>query len=209
MLKKMSSFIMVITLSLGLGTVCYAKEPVDLSSAKVIELNEDAVLEFTKENSETGVGITIVQNIDEDGNVTQNIISEKTEDYINRLNANQRKTTRGYNDGQQELVKVHLSARNWVGTSFSLEFYGHSDEVLKSISGTWYAKNVSALQPDYFNRYMTVPFYSSMNTVTTTLAVVNVGNATRVKLGFSNLTFSNIFGYNGSMAPSFSTVSKP
>lgn len=75
--------------------------------------------------------------------------------------------------------------------------------------GTWYAKNVSALQPDYFNRYMTVPFYSSMNTVTTTLAVVNVGNATRVKLGFSNLTFSNIFGYNGSMAPSFSTVSKP
>lgn len=209
MSKKIISFILAITLSLGLSTASYAHEPSSLYSTETVDKTEDIILEFTKEDSENGIGITVIQNIDAEGNTTQNIISETTENYLSRINNTWAKTTGGYNDGQQEFVIIHLSARNWVGSSFALEFYGHSDEVLVNIKGTWYAKSINALEPDYFNSYMTIPFYSAHNTETVTLANVNVGNATRVKLGFTNVTFTNIFGYNGSMAPSWSTVSKP
>ncbi|MDE6312076.1 MAG: hypothetical protein K2M46_00340 [Lachnospiraceae bacterium] len=209
MSKKVISFILVITLSLALSTVSYAHEPSNLYDTETIEKTEDIILEFTKEDSENGIGITVIQNINDEGNITQNIISETTENYLRRINNTCSKATGGYNDGQQEFVIIHLSARNWVGSSFALEFYGHSDEILVNITGTWYAKSVNVLEPDYFNRYMTIPFYSAHNTETVTLANVNVGNATKVKLGFTNVTFKNIFGYNGSMAPSWSTVSKP
>lgn len=209
MLKKFINFILIIVLSFGASTVSYAKEPSNLYNTDTFDENGDITLEFTKSDAEKGIGITIVQTIDDEGNVTQNIITETTESYKNRINNLQSKSTRGYNDGKQEFVKIHLSAKNWVGSSFALEFYGHSDEVLVNIKGTWYAKSINILEPDYFNQYMTIPFYSAHNTETVTLANVNVGSATKVTLGFSNVTFTNIFGYNGSMAPSASTVSKP
>lgn len=175
-------------------------------------IEQTSYIQLSKENVEAGVGVTVVSYIDQKGNVKQYSYNEKTSDFLTNTRAKtavatKRVSAKKYNDGQQEFVKVHLSARKWKGKTLSLEFYGYSDEVLQYIKGTWYCKSTSGKV--YFSKYMTIPFYDSANSVTTTLkANINVGNAKVVRLGFSNVTFKNIFGYQGSLLPSWSNVRK-
>lgn len=194
------AFILIVTNSISV----FASETNRTVQANCIELS--------KKNVENGVGVTFVLYIGKKGNIIQYHYNEKTSDFLKNANAKNfvatnKLSAKKYNDGKQELVIVHLSARNWTEKTLSLEFYGHSDEILQNIKGTWYCKSTSGKA--YFSKYMTIPFYNSLNTVTTTLkSNINVGNAKTVRLGFSNVTFKNIFGYAGSLPPSWSNVSK-
>lgn len=112
-------------------------------------------------------------------------------------------------DGVLEYAVFHLGFNNWTNSTGSLYYTITADEYLKTVAGTAYVKENTALFPD---TYYEDKWYTTLNPATTTatrtLASVNVGSATKVKVGFKNVTFTTLKGEGGSFTNQSKVVYK-
>ena len=122
-------------------------------------------------------------------------------------------TTRAgnYADGVLDYAMLHVGLENWKNQAVSVYYYLQTDEYIFGVTqGTAYVSDTSVLNPKTYGSWSMVSSAGVLDTweIRRTLARVNVGTSTKVKVGFKNVIFKLKVGTSHSMPNNSKIVSQ-
>lgn len=155
---------------------------------------------LSQEQLEDGVTVLITRN--NDGTYNQEVYDD--EDIA--LSSVPRSSFAG--DGVIDVAAFHLGFKDWNEDTDCLYFNVSADETLSYVDGNVYVKSTSILHPEsFYNDRLHYPLFGSSNTGGT-IAYVNTGDETKVRVGYSDLYIVAISGSYANMGSASKVVNR-
>lgn len=160
---------------------------------EAIEISETTI---SLEQLRNGISILITKN--SEGDYSQEVVEDLSQIAVPAATA----------DGVLEWAVFHVGLKDWTSTSNCLYYTLSADEYVRSIDGIVYVKPTNLLTNKYYYRnYLPSEVYSN-NTSRVIKNNIDVENATRVVVGFENVTIKAISGDSGSFKNAKVTVTR-
>lgn len=198
-MKKLLSIVMTLVVLTQFSTAfaydAKSNDDQKLTSDDITMALENTEVVFSEEDGTTA---TLYIYKDEEGNV---VTSESMP------------TTRAgnYADGVLDYAMLHVGLENWKNQAVSVYYYLQTDEYIFGVTqGTAYVSDTSVLNPKTYGSWSMVSSAGVLDTweIRRTLARVNVGTSTKVKVGFKNVIFKLKVGTSHSMPNNSKIVSQ-
>lgn len=199
-MKKLLSIVMTLVVLTQFSTAfaydAKSNDDQKLTSDDITTALENTEVVFSEEDGTTA---TLYIYKDEEGNVVTSESMPTT-----RAGGN-------YADGVLDYAMLHVGLENWKNQAVNVYYYLKTDEYIYGVTqGTAYVSGTSRLNPKTYGSWSMVSSAGALDTweIRRTLARVNVGTSTEVKVGFKNVIFKLKVGTTHSMPNNSKTVSQ-
>lgn len=151
-------------------------------------------------------GATVIITRNPDGSIKQLVTDEEIEAFLNQPKTKQKRSA---GDGVLEFVTFHIGFNNWNNDTGRLYMVISSDEPLSMVSGNAYVKNIDLLNPKVYHDSSFSHLLRGQSSASRVLNEhVNTGKDKIVRIGYSNVIFTSIYGETGSVSSKSSLVTR-
>lgn len=185
MVKKISAILLLIAM--------ITSNSINVLAADMPEVTAESGWEFEVTPEELQTGITVVVTRDSEGNYVSAKYDDASQVPMPCLD--------NLEDGLIEIAIMHVGVRNWSGSKCSIYLTYECDEPTKSLGGNFYLKKPGLIAaPTYWSGDVSFNMFNCTSTTRYVKQNIEIGDATRIKVGYKNVTFIATSGDDGYFA---------